>query len=128
MVLITIHTKYKMNLHTEKNLLNQQVSSAGIGTANFIFNIYKFFGWIYRFFINSTDDSVECTEKSVRFTDLQTFVYILQIHLLNFFSACWIRKNDKRRSLFWILHFLIHTSSIFKNIKYTKKINVQNHQ
>ena len=28
---------------------------------------------IYRFFANSTDESVECTEKSVRFTDFKKF-------------------------------------------------------
>ena len=52
-------------------MLNQKMSSAGIGIADFYCNIYRLFCWIYRFFVNSTDESVECTVKSVRFTDFQ---------------------------------------------------------
>ena len=69
---------YKYNtgycLHGEKKLLNQQMSSAGIGTADFFCNIYRFFCWIHRcfcwihrLFVNSTDEPVKSTEMSVHF-------------------------------------------------------------
>ena len=47
--------KYSLYLYTEKKkLLNQQMSSAGIGTADFFCNIYRFFCWIHRLFANLT--------------------------------------------------------------------------
>ena len=45
------------------------MSSAGIGTADFFWNIYRFFCWIHRLFVNSTDEPVKSTEMSVRITD-----------------------------------------------------------
>ena len=51
--------------HGEKKLLNQQMSSAGIGTAVFFCNIYRFFCWIHRLFVNSTDEPVKSTDMSV---------------------------------------------------------------
>ena len=38
------------------------MSSAGIGTADFFCNIYRFFCWIHRLFVNSTDEPVKSTE------------------------------------------------------------------
>ena len=48
--------------HGEKKLLNQQMSYAGIGTADFFCNIYRFFCWIHRLFVNSTDEPVKSTD------------------------------------------------------------------
>ena len=44
--------KCKDIAHGEKKLLNQQMSFAGIGTADFFCNIYRFFCWIHRLFVN----------------------------------------------------------------------------
>ena len=60
------------HLYTEKKkLLNQQVSSAEIGTAVFFGNIYRFFCWIHRLFVNSTDEPVKSTDVSVRVADFK---------------------------------------------------------
>ena len=58
-------------LHGEKKLLNQQMSSAGIGTAVFFSNIYRFFCWIHRLFVNSTDEPLKSTDMSVRIADFK---------------------------------------------------------
>ena len=50
------------------------MSSAGIGTADFVCNIYRFFRWIYRLFVNSTDEPVKSTKMSVRITDFSFFL------------------------------------------------------
>ena len=47
------------------------MSSAGIGTADFFCNIYRFFSWIHRLFINSTDEPVKFTDPSVRIADFK---------------------------------------------------------
>ena len=59
-------------MYTEKKkLLNQQMSSAVIGTADFFCNIYRFFCWIHRLFAISTDEPVKSTEMSVRIADFK---------------------------------------------------------
>ena len=58
-------------VHGEKKLLNQQMSSAGIGTAVFFCNFYRFFCWIHRLFVNSTDEPVNSTDISVRIADFK---------------------------------------------------------
>ena len=50
------------------------MSSAGIGTADFFCNIYKFFCWIHRLFVNSTDEPVKSIEMSVRITNFSFFL------------------------------------------------------
>ena len=47
------------------------MSSAGIGTADFFCNIYSFFCWIHRLFVNSTDEPVKYTDMSVRIADFK---------------------------------------------------------
>ena len=47
------------------------MSSAGIGTADFFGNIYKFFCWIHRLFVNSIDEPVKSTDMSVRIADFK---------------------------------------------------------
>ena len=69
-----VHEAMARLLHEEKKLLSQQVSSAGIGTADFFGNIYRFFCWIHRLFVNSTDELVKSTEMSVRITDFSFFL------------------------------------------------------
>ena len=48
------------------------MSSAGIGTAVFFGNIYRFFCRIHRLFVNSTDESVKSTDMSVRIAYFKT--------------------------------------------------------
>ena len=55
----------------KKKLLNQQMPSAGIGTAVFFSNIYTFLCWIHRLFVNSTDEPVNSTDISVRIADFK---------------------------------------------------------
>ena len=70
-----IRSFYFEKLYTQKKkLYNQQMSSAGIGTADFFCNIYRFFRWIYRFFVNSIDELVKFTEMSVRIMDFSFFL------------------------------------------------------
>ena len=52
-------------------LLNQQMSSAEIGTADFFCNIDRFFCWIHRLFVNSTDEPVKSTDMSVKIADFK---------------------------------------------------------
>ena len=66
----SLHKFWKLNTE-KKKLLNQQRSSAGIGTAVFFGNIYRFFCWIHRLFVNSTDESVKSTDMSVRIADFK---------------------------------------------------------
>ena len=61
-------------LHGGKKLLNQQMSSTGIGTTDFFCNIYRFFCWIHKLFANSTDEPVKSPEISVRITDFSFFL------------------------------------------------------
>ena len=50
------------------------MSSAGIGRADFFCNNYRFFCWIHRLFVNSTDEPVKSIEMSVRITDFSFFL------------------------------------------------------
>ena len=47
------------------------MSSAGIGTADFFCNIYRFFSWVHRLFVNSTDEPVKSTNMSARIADFK---------------------------------------------------------
>ena len=71
---IKIFQYFKTDCTQRKKLLNQQMTSAGIGTADFFCNIYRFFCWIHRLFVNLTDEPVKFTEMSVRITDFSFFM------------------------------------------------------
>ena len=47
------------------------MSSAGIGTADFFVIFNRFFCWIHRLFVNSTDEPVKSTDMSVRIADFK---------------------------------------------------------
>ena len=75
------------------------MSSAGIETADFFSNIYRFFCWIHRLFVNSTDEPVKSTGMSVRITD---FSFFLKSAILTDMSVNFTVINDLLESHYFL--------------------------